>query len=86
MGDKEVEYYLDFCFIFYIKLVNFYYKFEMQVQIILINFIVICEGLEDQLLVDVVCKERFDFEEMKVIEIVEQNIGNLMDFLVWNFF
>lgn len=69
MGDKEVEYYLEFCFIFYIKFVNFYYKLEMQVQIIFINFMVICEGLEDQLLVDVVCKERLDFEEIKVISV-----------------
>lgn len=85
MGDKEVEYHPDFRLILHTKLANPHYKPEMQAQTTLINFTVTREGLEDQLLADVVRKERPDLEETKVTEIAEQNIGNLTDLLVWKF-
>ena len=67
MGDKEVEYHPDFRLILHTKLANPHYKPEMQAQTTLINFTVTREGLEDQLLADVVRKERPDLEETKVI-------------------
>ncbi|XP_058960986.2 dynein beta chain, ciliary-like [Pocillopora verrucosa] len=65
MGDKEVEYHPDFRLILHTKLANPHYKPEMQAQTTLINFTVTREGLEDQLLADVVRKERPDLEETK---------------------
>ncbi|CAF4425056.1 unnamed protein product, partial [Rotaria magnacalcarata] len=41
------------------KLANPHYKPEMQAQTTLINFTVTKDGLEDQLLADVVAKVRF---------------------------
>ena len=67
MGDKEVEYHPEFRLILHTKLANPHYKPEMQAQTTLINFTVTREGLEDQLLADVVRKERPDLEETKVI-------------------
>ena len=66
MGDKEVEYHPEFRLILHTKLANPHYKPEMQAQTTLINFTVTREGLEDQLLADVVRKERPDLEETKV--------------------
>lgn len=67
MGDKEVEYHPEFRLILHTKLANPHYKPEMQAQTTLINFTVTREGLEDQLLADVVRKERPDLEETKVM-------------------
>ena len=67
MGDKEVEYHPEFRLILHTKLANPHYKPEMQAQTTLINFTVTREGLEDQLLADVVRKERPDLEETKVL-------------------
>ena len=47
------------------KLANPHYKPEMQAQTTLINFTVTKDGLEDQILADVVAKERPDLEELK---------------------
>ncbi|WAR03796.1 DYHC-like protein [Mya arenaria] len=65
MGDKEVEYHPDFRLIMHTKLANPHYKPEMQAQTTLINFTVTRDGLEDQLLADVVSKERPDLEKLK---------------------
>ena len=65
MGDKEVEYHPDFRLILHTKLANPHYKPEMQAQTTLINFTVTRDGLEDQLLADVVSKERPDLEKLK---------------------
>ena len=43
--DKEIEYHPEFRLILQTKLANSHYKSEMQTQIILINFIVTCDGL-----------------------------------------
>ena len=66
MGDKEVEYNSKFRLILHTKLANPHYKPEMQAQTTLINFTVTRDGLEDQLLAEVVKAERPDLEELKV--------------------
>ncbi len=48
------------------KLANPHYKPEMQAQATLINFTVTKDGLEDQLLAEVVATERPDLEKTKV--------------------
>ena len=52
------------------KLANPHYKPEMQAQATLINFTVTRDGLEDQLLAEVVATERPDLEKTKVPSIV----------------
>ena len=49
------------------KLANPHYKPEMQAQATLINFTVTRDGLEDQLLAEVVATERPDLEKTKVL-------------------
>ena len=66
MGDKEVEYHPNFRMIIQTKLANPHYKPEIQAQATLINFTVTRDGLEDQLLAEVVAKERPDLEKKKV--------------------
>ena len=79
MGDKEVEYHPEFRLILHTKLANPHYKPEMQAQTTLINFTVTREGLEDQLLADVVRKERPDLEETKVMIWVVTHIPHESD-------
>lgn len=66
IGDKEVEYNSNFRLILHTKMANPHYKPEMQAQSTLINFTVTRDGLEDQLLAEVVKAERPDLEELKV--------------------
>lgn len=66
MGDKEVEYNQEFRLLLQTKLANPHYKPEMQAQTTLINFTVTRDGLEDQLLAEVVKAERPDLEQLKV--------------------
>lgn len=66
IGDKEVEYHSRFRMIIQTKLANPHYKPEMQAQATLINFTVTRDGLEDQLLAEVVATERPDLEKTKV--------------------
>ncbi len=66
MGDKEVEYHPTFRMILHTKLANPHYKPEMQAQATLINFTVTRDGLEEQLLAEVVATERPDLEKTKV--------------------
>lgn len=61
-----MEYNSDFQLILQTKLANPHYKPEMQAQTTLINFTVTRDGLEDQLLAEVVKAERPDLEELKV--------------------
>lgn len=67
LGDKEVEYNSNFRLILHTKLANPHYKPEMQAQTTLINFTVTRDGLEDQLLAEVVKAERPDLEDLKVL-------------------
>ncbi|TGZ69565.1 hypothetical protein CRM22_003672 [Opisthorchis felineus] len=73
IGDKEVEYSPDFRLILQTKLANPHYKPEMQAQTTLINFTVTRDGLEDQLLANVVSKERPDLEKSKADLTRQQN-------------
>ena len=66
IGDREIEYNSDFKLILQTKLANPHYKPELQAQCSLINFTVTRDGLEDQLLAEVVKAERPDLEETKV--------------------
>lgn len=71
IGDKEIEYNTSFRLILHTKLANPHYKPEMQAQSTLVNFTVTRDGLEDQLLAEVVKAERPDLEELKVTTDVE---------------
>lgn len=66
IGDKEVEYHPDFRLILHTKLANPHYKPEMQAQTTLVDFTVTRDGLEEQLLAEVVRAERPDLEQSKV--------------------
>ena len=66
LGDREIEYNQSFQLILQTKLANPHYKPELQAQCTLINFTVTRDGLEDQLLAEVVKAERPDLEELKV--------------------
>ena len=72
IGDKEIEYHPSFRLILQTKLANPHYKPEMQAQTTLINFTVTRDGLEDQILADVVAKERPDLEKLKY-ELTREN-------------
>jgi dynein heavy chain len=56
------------------KLANPHYKPEIQAQTTLINFTVTTDGLEEQLLADVVKAERPDLEASKAELTTQQNI------------
>ena len=73
IGDKEVDYHPQFKLILHTKLANPHYQPEMQAQCTLINFTVTRDGLEDQLLADVVRAERPDLEELKAELTTQQN-------------
>ncbi|KAI9004406.1 dynein heavy chain [Hyaloraphidium curvatum] len=65
LGDKEIEYHQDFRLILQTRLSNPNYPPEIQAQTAIVNFSVTIDGLEDQLLADVVKNERPDLEEGK---------------------
>ncbi|KAM9308794.1 LOW QUALITY PROTEIN: dynein axonemal heavy chain 11 [Gastrophryne carolinensis] len=73
IGDKECEYSKGFRLILHTKLANPHYKPELQAQTTLINFTVTTDGLEDQLLADVVGIERPDLENLKSMLTKQQN-------------
>ncbi|XP_076548684.1 dynein beta chain, ciliary isoform X2 [Osmia lignaria lignaria] len=71
--DKEVDYDHRFRLILQTKLGNPHYKPEIQAQTTLINFTVTKDGLEEQLLGDVVKAERPDLESKKAELTTQQN-------------
>ncbi|XP_068157565.1 LOW QUALITY PROTEIN: dynein beta chain, ciliary [Drosophila tropicalis] len=73
IGDKEIEFNANFRLILHTKVANPHYKPEMQAQTTLINFTVTPDGLEEQLLAEVVKIERPDLELMKTEVTVQQN-------------
>ncbi|XP_061501815.1 dynein beta chain, ciliary isoform X1 [Anopheles gambiae] len=73
MGEKEIDYNPSFQLILQTKLANPHYKPEMQAQTTLINFTVTRDGLEEQLLAEVVKAERPDLEKQKADLTTEQN-------------
>ncbi|XP_014280457.2 dynein beta chain, ciliary [Halyomorpha halys] len=78
MGDKEVEFNPNFRLILHTKFANPHYKPEMQAQTTLINFTVTKDGLEDQLLAEVVKAERPDLEQLKAELTKQQNDFKIM--------
>lgn len=73
IGDKEVDYDPNFRLILHTKLANPHYKPEIQAQSTLINFTVTRDGLEEQLLAEVVKAERPDLETLKSTLTKQQN-------------
>ncbi|XP_066519814.1 dynein axonemal heavy chain 11 isoform X2 [Hoplias malabaricus] len=74
VGDKECVFHPDFRLILHTKLANPHYKPEIQAQTTLINFTVTRDGLEDQLLAEVVNLERPDLEQLKSELTKQQNM------------
>jgi dynein heavy chain len=75
LGDQFVPYSNDFKFVITTKLANPHYLPEICIKVALINFTVTPQGLEDQLLVEVVKNERPELEQQK-----DQLIMQLADF------
>ncbi|XP_068101608.1 dynein axonemal heavy chain 11-like isoform X2 [Hyperolius riggenbachi] len=73
IGDRECKFHPKFRLILHTKLANPHYKPEIQAQTTLINFTVTRDGLEDQLLADVVNLERPDLEQFKSELTKQQN-------------
>uniref|UniRef100_A0A3Q3AWS9 Dynein axonemal heavy chain 11 n=1 Tax=Kryptolebias marmoratus TaxID=37003 RepID=A0A3Q3AWS9_KRYMA len=73
IGGKECEYKSGFQLILHTKLANPHFPPELQAQTTLINFIVTPVGLEEQLLGQVVSKERPDLEALKMQLTTQQN-------------
>ena len=65
LGDTDVDYDPNFKFYLTTKMPNPHYLPEVCIKVTIINFTVTIKGLEDQLLGDVVRKERPDLEEAK---------------------
>ncbi|TNN78182.1 Dynein heavy chain 11, axonemal [Liparis tanakae] len=74
VGDKECFFHPGFRLILHTKLANPHYKPEIQAQTTLINFTVTRDGLEDQLLAQVVNQERPDLEHFKSELTTQQNM------------
>ncbi|KAM9845080.1 LOW QUALITY PROTEIN: dynein axonemal heavy chain 11-like [Aulostomus maculatus] len=74
VGDKECFFHPGFRLILHTKLANPHYKPEIQAQTTLINFTVTRDGLEDQLLAQVVNQERPDLEHLKSDLTKQQNL------------
>lgn len=65
LGDTDVPYSHEFKLLITTKLANPHYLPEICIKVTLINFTVTPEGLEDQLLVDVVKYEQPELEQQK---------------------
>lgn len=63
IGDTDVDYDMNFKLYMTTKMSNPHYLPEVCIKVTLVNFTVTAKGLEDQLLGDVVRKERADLEE-----------------------
>ncbi|KAK9886614.1 hypothetical protein WA026_017536 [Henosepilachna vigintioctopunctata] len=73
IGDKDIDFDPKFRLIMHTKLANPHYKPEIQAQTTLINFTVTRDGLEEQLLAEVVKSERPDLEQLKSSLTKQQN-------------
>nr|XP_036878224.1 dynein heavy chain 11, axonemal [Manis javanica] len=73
IGDKECEFNKNFRLILHTKLANPHYRPELQAQTTLLNFTVTEDGLEAQLLAEVVSIERPDLEKIKLVLTKHQN-------------
>jgi dynein heavy chain len=72
-GDKEIEYHPNFRLIMQTRLANPYFRPEIQAQTTLINFSTTRDGLEAQLLAEIVAVERPDLEKSKFEVTKQQN-------------
>ena len=84
LGDKEIEFNMDFKFYITTKLSNPHYTPEITTKTAIVNFAVKEQGLEAQLLGIVVRKERPELEEQKdklVVSIAQskKKLANLED-------
>jgi len=75
LGDTWVPYNWDFKFLITTKLANPHYLPEICIKVTIINFTVTADGLEDQLLVEVVKFEQPELEQQK-----DQLVVQLSDF------
>ncbi|XP_061675536.1 dynein axonemal heavy chain 11 isoform X2 [Syngnathoides biaculeatus] len=73
IGGKECEYNSNFHLILHTKLANPHFPPELQAQTTLIDFTVTPAGLEEQLLGQVVSRERPDLEDLKMALTRQQN-------------
>ncbi|XP_013170954.1 PREDICTED: dynein beta chain, ciliary-like [Papilio xuthus] len=73
IGDREIDYDPRFRLLLQTKLANPHYQPEMQAQCTLINFTVTRDGLEEQLLGEVVKAERPDLESLRAGLTKQQN-------------
>lgn len=73
IGDREIDYNPEFRLILQTKLSNPHFKPEIQAQTTLINFSITADGLNQQLLAEVVKIERADLEEKKASLTQQQN-------------
>ncbi|NXK36347.1 DYH7 protein, partial [Piprites chloris] len=71
LGESVIEYSSDFKFFITTKLRNPHYMPELSTKVLLLNFMITPEGLEDQLLGIVVAAERPDLEEERNALIVQ---------------
>jgi dynein heavy chain len=74
LGGSEINYHNDFLFFMTTKLPNPHYLPEVCIKVTLLNFTVTPQGLEDQLLVEVIKVERPELEMQK-----DNNIISLAD-------
>ena len=74
-GDSDIDYDKDFKLFITTKMPNPNYLPEMFIKVTVINFTVTFEGLEDQLLADVVKMERPEIEHKR-----DENVRNLAGF------
>uniref|UniRef100_U3K1D6 Dynein axonemal heavy chain 12 n=1 Tax=Ficedula albicollis TaxID=59894 RepID=U3K1D6_FICAL len=81
LGENIIEYSSDFKFFITTKLRNPHYMPELATKVLLLNFMITPEGLEDQLLGIVVAEERPDLEEERNALIVQSaaNKKNLQE-------
>ena len=73
LGDKEIDYHPNFRLIMQTRLANPHFRPEIQAQTTLINFSTTREGLEAQLLAEIVAVERPDLEKSKFEVTKQQN-------------
>ncbi|NXG19392.1 DYH7 protein, partial [Grallaria varia] len=71
LGESIIEYSSDFKFFITTKLRNPHYMPELATKVLLLNFMITPEGLEDQLLGTVVAEERPDLEEERNALVVQ---------------
>lgn len=65
LGDKEVDYNPDFKFYLTTKMSNPTYGPDISTKVTIVNFAVVLQGLEEQMLGVTVRRERLDLEEQK---------------------